>query len=93
MEINSIFKKEVEKIVEHKKKQILSKLKENTPVDTGRARDGWHLSGYSIKNNVEYIDELNRGSSKQAPIRFIGKTVLSDSDIEPNGTIVIRAPT
>ena len=66
----------------------LEALKEATPVDTGHARDGWTSTGNSIKNEVDYISILNRGSSKQAPTHFIEKTVLAQQGISPSGIIV-----
>jgi len=59
-------------------------LKIVTPVDTGKARKGWQnrktiaLGNQvgEIFNDVEYIDVLNSGHSKQAPRYFI-EQVLS----------------
>lgn len=53
-----------------------------TPVDTGRARQGWQAEtptklgdqGHII-NDVLYIDRLNAGHSKQAPAGFIESVV------------------
>ena len=84
----------------------VAKLKEKTPVDTGRARNSWVLSrdknnfldakgGYTAAiggpglgpvsstkietlyatNGTPYIEDLNRGTSKQAPARFVEATV------------------
>ena len=69
-------------------KTIVLRLREATPVDTGRARDGWSINANDIENNVEYIDRLNEGSSKQAPPYFIEKTVLSQPGVRPNGIVV-----
>jgi hypothetical protein len=73
---------------ENKMKECLRALREATPVDTGNARDGWRIEGASLTNDVEYIDLLNKGTSKQAPSHFIEKTLLSQGGIIPNGTIV-----
>lgn len=74
------------------KEEILPKvivaLKEATPVDTGEARDGWHLEDGRIVNNVEHISMLNEGSSKQAPSHFVEQTIISTTGIKPNGSIV-----
>lgn len=59
-------------------------LKKVTPVDSGKARQGWQNKKYKslgqqageITNEVEYIDVLNNGHSKQAPRYFI-EQVLS----------------
>lgn len=69
-------------------RQLVSRLKEATPVDTGRARDGWHYDNRQIQNAVEYVDHLNKGSSKQAPRYFVEKTLLSHADVSPSGVIV-----
>lgn len=72
-------------------------LADATPVDTGYARSRWDTSlgvsqqgtlQVSITNDAPYIEELNRGSSRQAPARFIEETLLfhlgtaEDEDIE-----------
>lgn len=55
-------------------------LKIVTPVDTGKARKGWYnkknytiygTAAGEINNDVEYIEILNQGHSKQAPKYFI----------------------
>lgn len=55
--------------------KLHSDLREATPVDTGRAQDGWEidLSGDNpeIRNDVPYIGALNNGHSKQAPALFV----------------------
>ena len=53
-----------------------------TPIDTGRAREGWEISEVkkdkdrvyiTLSNDVPYIQALNQGHSQQAPARFIEK--------------------
>jgi hypothetical protein len=88
MNLNKLFKKEVEKSKKEKMKEIVSALKEATPIDTGAARDGWTCDQNSIMNDVEYVDALNSGSSQQAPKHFIEKTLLSFSGIKPKGSIL-----
>jgi len=60
-------------------------LKVVTPVDTGRARRGWrNIKKYdtygfrdgTISNEVEYIDVLNNGHSRQAPRYFIEQVLM-----------------
>lgn len=51
-----------------------------TPVDTGKARQGWQLDTSvrldpKITNDVPYIARLNDGHSKQAPAGFIDAIV------------------
>lgn len=57
-------------------------LKMATPVDTGRARNGWISTAPTVpyqvgivENNVEYIGRLNNGHSKQAPKLFVENIV------------------
>lgn len=72
-------------------KIVIAKLRDNTPVDTGEARDGWVLKGSGaklvIENDVEHIIQLNEGSSQQAPTHFIEHTILSVPSVIPNGII------
>ncbi len=81
-----------ESITQAKKKtitnDIVRKLKDATPVDTGEARDGWKTESGNIVNNVEHIGSLNHGSSQQAPSFFVEKTILSDNRVSQNGVIV-----
>jgi len=89
---NIDLKKEYEKTTTKQLSTLLddfvTALKLETPVDTGKARDGWTHNKNSISNSVPYIDDLNKGSSKQAPLHFIEKTLLASSTVKPNGVIV-----
>lgn len=78
---------------------LLGALREATPVRTGRARNGWRLEATrrdlatneyetAIVNQVPYVPDLNQGSSRQAPARFIEETALQYFD--PDGVIVRR---
>ena len=70
------YKSEFEQVV----LQLITELKQATPVDTGKARDGWMMTltkadlAY-ITNEVEYIGILNQGHSKQAPAYFVEQVV------------------
>jgi len=68
--------------------RMVQRLKDDTPVDTGEARDGWHREGDRIVNHVDHIEELNTGSSKQAPAHFIEQSLLSHEGVRPSGIIV-----
>jgi hypothetical protein len=48
-------------------------------MDQAKAVVATRMRGQSIHitNNLEYIGELNRGTSKQAPSNFVGKAVLA----------------
>jgi hypothetical protein len=70
------------------KSKTLNALKEATPVDTGKAKDGWYSTDNEIKNDVEYIRQLNAGSSQQAPAYFVESTVLSQPGVKSSGIIV-----
>lgn len=84
--------KDLEALVEASKNAILDRavdsLKAATPVDTGEARDGWRHDGKKIVNDVDHIEQLNDGSSQQAPSHFIETTLLGQPGIRPSGIIV-----
>ena len=86
------FKKELDSLVAKEKTRVMgnlvNKLKDATPVDTGEARAGWKSEGSTIVNEVEHIRYLNEGSSEQAPAYFVEKTLLTQKGIRPSGTIV-----
>ena len=81
--------------------QLTDNLRNNTPVDTGNARDSWFISTILpdfgnpgdfrtvVYNTTDYIDELNMGSSRQAPSRFIEREALRL--FLPDGVIVMRS--
>lgn len=70
----------------------LQNLVDATPVDTGKAKNSWSLTrenkGYSIRNSVSYIKELNTGSSKQAPAMFIEQALSDTKGIKPDSISV-----
>jgi hypothetical protein len=70
---------------------LINELREKTPVDTGYAQSRWSLDSvkadeFRIGNDAEYIEQLNKGHSKQAPKFFIEETALKYG--KPNGLIV-----
>lgn len=74
-----------------KANELISNLRDSTPIDTGAAKEGWKLTNIGvlkIENDVEYISELNNGSSQQAPTNFIESTLLKSNGVRPNGIIV-----
>ena len=89
----------VNELTDEQSDELLDKLKQATPVDQGHARDSWRLdkefidseqeTQIAIVNDAEYIDELNRGTSRQAPARFIERETLKL--FEPDGIIVKRS--
>ncbi|MEQ8252198.1 MAG: hypothetical protein RIB41_13240 [Oceanibaculum nanhaiense] len=50
---------------------LLDALRAATPVESGRAREGWHMTEAGIRNDVPYVGRLNAGSSRQAPAGFV----------------------
>lgn len=80
------------KAAKKERTRVLNKLVENlakaTPVDTGEAAAGWRIEGQSIVNDVAHIEQLNHGSSKQAPAFFVEQTVLAARGVTPSGVIV-----
>lgn len=88
LDLNQKFNNLLSRRKAEKLQSIVNKLKDATPVDTGNARDNWKTDGKTISNEVDYIDHLNAGSSKQAPAFFIEKTLLAQPGVYPSGTIV-----
>ena len=87
---NSVRSKTMASVLLLKREMVL-----NTPIDTGNARELWKLSetkqGFVLSNDAEYIEQLNNGSSTQAPAFFVeataikyGKPVGSVIDIDRN---------
>jgi hypothetical protein len=65
---------------------MADRIRDRTPVDTGRARSGWEVQNRSrdhrtIHNEVPYIWSLEMGHSQQAPHGMAGITVLEFQDI------------
>jgi hypothetical protein len=81
------FQRKLGKVVEQKIRavadELLPKIVDRTPVDTGAARDGWIMNdagagwSYTIKitNAMPYAAELEHGSSQQAPHGMIAVSV------------------
>lgn len=77
------FAKATERKVDSSARALVERLKENTPVDTGNARDGWKLvlsgDGFErkakITNDVPYIAQLEHGSSTQAPAGIVAVSI------------------
>jgi len=69
-------------ILEEAKKEMLKRIKDRTPVDTGRARDGWYINtDGDIANPHEYVKYLEFGSSDQAPQGMVRITALEAESI------------
>jgi hypothetical protein len=79
--------------IESKVDYATDTLRQVTPVDTGKARSGWHnektkdlnrFAEAKIINDVDYIDVLNKGHSKQAPRYFIEQVLITIGILTPN---------
>lgn len=70
--------------------ELLTEIRTNTPVDTGKARAGWikknSSNGFEISNSVPYVPILDKGrhltnrgmrGSRQAPNGIIGPSLDS----------------
>lgn len=91
---NEVRKEYNELLLKNKKQttnKILDDLKEATPIDTGFARKSWSIKDGDIINAAPYISLLNSGSSAQAPVFFIERTVLRRKGVKANGMIVTKA--
>ena len=77
--IKNVPKKKIEEI----QNRAFKRLRELTPVATGRARDGWFKEtrgeDRAIVNEVPYIKVLEDGSSKQAPRGMVAVFVAEES--------------
>lgn len=79
---------EVNQLVRSRTLQAFGDVSLATPVDTGRARNSWRVSdtiyqisdfdliGQEVVNTTSYIEDLNMGSSNQAPSLFIEQSFL-----------------
>jgi len=71
--------KQVQKILDDVKNKTHQTARSLTPVDTGFARSQWDKKstskGFEVKNEVDYIQYLDRGHSKQAPKGITKPTV------------------
>jgi len=71
--------RELDRIIGRIGQDTIDVARKNTPIDKGQARRGWRLrtrrKGFSVVNSVSYIDELEKGRSKQAPRGILGPTV------------------
>ena len=89
-QVKSSVKKEHDNQVSSVATKMKAAIVDATPIKTGKAREGWKLereaNGYAVKNDVEYIEHLNAGTSKQAPAHFVEQTALKYGT--PKGAIV-----
>jgi hypothetical protein len=63
--------------------ELLTRVKDKTPVDTGAAREAWRLtiegSGFEaravVSNPLPYVAALENGSSAQAPLGMVALSI------------------
>tara|TARA_S200002703_G_scaffold118414_1_gene104068 strand:+ start:671 stop:985 length:315 start_codon:yes stop_codon:yes gene_type:complete len=69
----------INRLVEDIGKQTLRNAKANTPIRSGNARRNWSQTDspglFEVSNSVPYIEQLERGRSRQAPRGIIKPTV------------------
>lgn len=68
-----------DQIVSELSQELLEKIKDRTPVDTGKAQAGWKLDDNVIYNDVEYIEYLENGTPKMAPVGMV-RLALEEAD-------------
>ena len=85
--IKYYFLKKAIRAIIGKEDAVVSDLKSETPVDTGKARAGWRSrrteNGFEVYNDVEYISVLNDGHSQQAPENFVEHTLSKYGKVMP----------
>lgn len=73
------FEDSINKVVADIGKDTLRQAKANTPIRSGNARRNWKKSDspglFEVSNSVPYIEQLEKGRSKQAPRGIIKPTV------------------
>ena len=70
---------EISNIISEMGEDFYNEVKNNTPVDTGLAKNSWKKSKNKnstiINNKQPYISELDSGSSRQAPDGMTGPAI------------------
>ncbi len=69
----------VDRMLDEIKKKTINTARELTPVRSGYAKSQWvqkdTRDGFSVSNSVDYIQHLDRGTSRQAPRGITKPTV------------------
>ena len=77
--------KAVDRLFDQLRKKTFESAQANTPIRSGRARNSWQQqdlpSGFEVNNSVPYIEQLEKGRSRQAPRGIIGPTTRSQRQI------------
>lgn len=71
---------QINDLIEDVSRRTLKTAKANTPIRSGRARRGWSTDStgpglFEVQNSVPYIEQLEKGRSKQAPRGITKPTV------------------
>lgn len=65
--------------------ETLSRVKDKTPVASGRLRDGWVLdktdTAFQLSNDVPYAGYVEEGTTDNAPVGMLATTVLEIPDM------------
>ena len=73
--------KAIDRLIDQVQQRTFESARTNTPVRSGRARDSWNqratARGFTVNNTVPYIEQLEKGRSKQAPRGIITPTTRS----------------
>ena len=69
----------VDRMLDEVKKKTFNTAREQTPVRTGYAKSQWvqkdTRQGFKVSNSVDYIQHLDKGTSRQAPRGITKPTV------------------
>jgi hypothetical protein len=79
--LSARLQKKVEEVQDIFLVNCLESIKAKTPVDTGRARDGWYIAGKQILNDVPYVPYLEMGTEKMRPFAMVAATVANKEDL------------
>jgi len=78
-QFNKEASKKVDRLIDKVSNDVLIVARDKTPIRLGKARRGWKKRktnrGTVIENRVLYIDQLEQGSSRQAPRGIVGPTI------------------
>lgn len=74
-EISNIVQEDLNKLETELKNDLVETLKRKTPVNTGKSREGWKVSGNEIINDVEYIGYIETGTEHNRPVGMVSTTL------------------
>lgn len=71
-------------LIEEVTTEIKERIKDRTPVRTGRAQTGWESTPGRVWNDVPYIGYLEEGTSKMSPFHMVRTTLEELPEIVEN---------